>query len=79
MKDIRKYISIVLAVVACCRMHAQNFPVGIVSTQDSVKNVQLGVFSSIAPEGGHGVQMSGVSSISAHRFNGLSTGCNWVV
>ncbi len=74
MKDIRKYLSIVLAVVACCRMHAQNFPVGIVSTQDSVKSVQLGVFSSIAPEGGHGVQMSGVSSISAHRFNGLQLG-----
>lgn len=34
---------------------------GIVSTQDTVKAVQLGVISSVAEDGGHGLQLSGVS------------------
>ncbi|MBR6121425.1 MAG: DUF3943 domain-containing protein [Prevotella sp.] len=50
---------------------AQNFPVGIVSVQDSVKSVQFGVVSSVATEGGHGVQLSSMSNTSAHTFNGL--------
>ena len=50
---------------------AQNFPVGIVSVQDSVKSVQFGVVSSVAIEGGHGVQLSSMSNTSAHTFNGL--------
>ena len=52
-------------------LSAQNFPVGIVSVQDSVKSVQLGVTASVASEGGHGVQLSGVSNVSANKFNGL--------
>ena len=50
---------------------AQKFPVGIVSVQDSVKGFQFGVISSVAPYGGHGVQLSGVSNATAHTFNGL--------
>ena len=50
---------------------AQNFPVGIVSVQDSVKSVQLGVISSVTADGGHGVQLSGVSNTSANKFNGV--------
>ena len=52
-------------------VYAQKFPVGIVSTQDSVKSVQLGVISSVATGGGHGLQLAGVSNTSAHQFNGL--------
>ena len=50
---------------------AQNSPVGIVSVQDSVKSVQFGVISSVATDGGHGVQLSGASNTSAHNLNGL--------
>lgn len=57
--------------VACIDGYAQKFPVGIVSTQDSVKGFQLGVISSVTTDGGHGVQLAGVSNTSAHRFNGL--------
>ena len=53
---------------------AQNFPVGIVSVQDTVKSVQLGVISSVAPDGGHGLQLSGVSNTSTNIFNGLQLG-----
>ena len=52
-------------------MCAQHFPVGIVSTQDSVKSVQLGIISSVTTDGGRGLQLSGVSNTSAHLFNGL--------
>ena len=50
---------------------AQNFPVGIVSTQDTVKSIQFSIISSVATDGGRGLQLSGVSNTSAHTFNGL--------
>ena len=52
-------------------IYAQRSPVGIVSVQDSVKSIQFGLISSVATDGGHGLQLSGVSNISALRFNGL--------
>ena len=52
-------------------MCAQHFPVGVVSTQDSVKSIQLGIISSVTTDGGRGLQLSGVSNTSAHLFNGL--------
>ena len=52
-------------------VQAQKSPVGIVSTQDSVKSVQVGVISTVATEGGHGLQLAGVSNTSVHVFNGL--------
>ncbi|MBQ7509592.1 MAG: DUF3943 domain-containing protein [Prevotella sp.] len=58
-------------IVTSHAVFAQNLPVGIVSTQDTVKAVQFGVISSVAEDGGHGLQLSGVSSMSAHSFNGL--------
>lgn len=62
-----------MAITAITNSHifAQNFPVGIVSTQDTVKSFQFGVISSVATEGGHGVQLAGISNTSAHTFNGL--------
>ena len=54
---------------AAINVQAQNSPVGIVSVQDSVKSVQFGVISSVATDGGHGVQLSGLSNTSAHKFN----------
>ena len=65
----------IVIIAALCSMSiamtAQKFPVGIVSVQDTTKAFQLGVISSIAADGGHGVQLSGMSNISAHQFNGL--------
>ena len=65
---------ILFTVVLCCisvAITAQKFPVGIVSVQDTTKAFQFGVISSIATDGGHGLQLSGMSNISAHHFNGL--------
>ena len=62
------------AMLAATTLQAQNFPVGIVSVQDSAKSVQFGVISSVATDGGHGVQLSGFSNTSAHKFNGLQLG-----
>ena len=73
----KKIIMITIAALMFVTGHdvyAQNFPVGIVSTQDSVKSVQLGIISSVAADGGHGVQLAGVSNTSAHTFNGLQLG-----
>ena len=64
-------ISVAIMAVTSNAVFAQNFPVGVVSTQDTVKAVQFGVISSVAKDGGHGLQLSGVSSTSAHTFNGL--------
>ncbi len=52
-------------------LSAQKFPVGIVSGQDTVKSVQVGVISSVAVSGGRGVQLSGFSNVSAEGFRGL--------
>jgi len=69
-KNLALVIVAIMAVISNA-VFAQNLPVGIVSTQDTVKAVQLGVISSVAEYGGHGLQLSGVSSMSAHTFNGL--------
>lgn len=69
-RDVKKLL-VVVAMMATVNVCAQRFPVGIVSVQDTVKSFQLGVISSIAEEGGHGVQLAGVSNMSAHTFNGL--------
>jgi len=50
---------------------AQKFPVGIVSTLDSVKSVQLGAVSSIAVESGNGLQLSGFANLSVKPFKGV--------
>ena len=67
-----KKISIV-ALLWCTTVSvmAQNFPVGIFSVQDTVKGFQLGVISSVNPDGGKGLQLSGFTNTSGHTFNGL--------
>ena len=71
MKKILTVVAVAIMIVTSHAVFAQNLPVGIVSTQDTVKAVQFGVISSVAEDGGHGLQLSGVSSMSAHSFNGL--------
>ena len=71
MKKILTVVAVAIMIVTSHAVFAQNIPVGIVSTQDTVKAVQFGVISSVAEDGGHGLQLSGVSSMSAHSFNGL--------
>ena len=73
----RKALAIVAVFLITAVDHsiwAQNSPVGIVSVQDSVKSIQFGIISTVAPDGGHGVQLAGVSNTAAHRFNGLQLG-----
>ncbi len=67
----RTVILSVLMTAMGIHVHAQHFPVGIVSVQDTTKAFQLGVISSIATDGGKGVQLAGMSNTSAHVFNGL--------
>lgn len=71
MKKVLTVVAVAIMIVTSHAVFAQNLPVGIVSTQDTVKAVQFGVISSVAEDGGHGLQLSGVSSMSAHSFNGL--------
>ena len=67
----KKILTIVVAaLLAITNAQAQNSPVGIVSVQDTTKSVQFGVISSVAVDGGHGLQLSGISNTSAHNFNG---------
>ena len=63
-----------LLAAVCCEVRAQKFPVGIVSVQDTTKIAQLGVISSVATEGGWGLQLAGVSNTSSHGFSGLQLG-----
>ena len=64
-------VATAIMVAVSSSVYAQRSPVGIVSVQDSVKSVQFGLISSVATDGGHGVQLSGASNASANRFNGL--------
>ena len=64
-------IMVAAALMAVMNVQAQKSPVGIVSVQDSVKSIQFGVISSVATDGGNGLQLSGVSNASAHKFDGL--------
>ena len=67
-----KFVGILLSsLFSSLPLTAQHSPVGIVSVQDSVKSIQVGVISSVDVEGGRGLQLSGVSNTSAHTFNGL--------
>ena len=71
MKILTRMCMAVVMAVASSNACAQKSPVGIVSVQDSVKNIQFGIISSVAPDGGHGLQLSGVSNASAQNFTGL--------
>ena len=53
----KKSSLLLLLLVVSSALMAQRSPVGIVSVQDSVKSVQFGVISSVAADGGHGVQL----------------------
>ena len=66
----KKYILLSLIFLPVVLM-AQRLPVGIVSVQDSVKSIQLGVISNIATDGGKGLQLSGFSNMSATAFRGI--------
>jgi hypothetical protein len=67
----KKILLAAASMMVAINVQAQKSPVGIVSTQDSVKSVQFGVISTVATEGGHGLQLAGMSNTSAHVFNGL--------
>ena len=54
-----------------CPAGAQKFPVGIVSGQDSVKDVQFGVLSSVALDGGKGFQYGTFSNVTGGKFSGF--------
>ena len=49
---------------------AQRSPVGIVSIQDTTKSVQVGAISSVAADGGKGLQLSTFTNTSGGNFNG---------
>ena len=74
MKTSLRMVAVTMIAAMSCEAYAQHSPVGIVSTQDSVKSIQFGIISSIATEGGHGVQFGGVSNTTAQCFNGLQLG-----
>ena len=67
----KKISSVALLWCTTVSVMAQKFPVGIFSVQDTVKGFQLGVISSVNPDGGKGLQLSGFTNTSGHTFNGL--------
>ncbi len=67
----KKILLFAVAMMAAAGVQAQNFPVGIMSGQDSVKSVQLGVLSSVAVNGGKGFQYGTLSNVSGGMFSGL--------
>ena len=67
----KKILLFAAAMMAAVGVQAQNFPVGIMSGQDSVKSVQFGVLSSVAVNGGKGFQYGTLSNVSGGMFSGL--------
>ena len=61
-----------LALLGCVSttLMAQRSPVGIVSIQDTTKSVQVGAISSVAADGGKGLQLSTFTNTSGGNFNG---------
>ena len=67
----KRVLLVAAAILAAVSVKAQKFPVGIVSVQDTTKSVQVGVISSVATDGGHGLQLSTFSNTSGATFNGV--------
>jgi hypothetical protein len=67
----KKIPLVAVAMMAAVSVKAQNFPVGILSGQDSVKGVQFGVISSISVNGGKGLQYGTFSNVSGGTLSGL--------
>lgn len=71
---LRRWLMMIAATMVAAMnvgIYAQRGPVGVVSVLDSVKGMQFGIISSVAPDGGHGLQLSGVFNTSAQVFSGL--------
>ena len=70
-ENMKRILLVAAAILAAVSVKAQKFPVGVVSVQDTVKSVQVGIISSVAPEGGHGLQLSTFTNTSGATFNGV--------
>ena len=71
MKKILSLITAAFMVAMSMNVHAQPWPVGIASVQDSVKSIQFGFISSAAIRQMKGVQIGGFVNISAAPIQGL--------
>ncbi len=72
MKDMNKAKSFLLLMnMAIMTAQAQHLPVGIVSGQDSVKVLQLGLVSSLTGDVKSGVQLSGFNSMATGTLHGI--------
>lgn len=70
----RKILMMVAAAVMTAmsmNVHAQHIPVGVTSSLDSVKSVQLGILSSVAVSQMKGFQFGGFANMSAAPINGF--------
>lgn len=66
-----KIAALVVALCAACGASAQNYPIGIVSHQDSMRYVQFGLVANIADSYANGVQFSPITNMSAAPFRGI--------
>ena len=64
-------VTAVLTAVMSINVHAQNIPVGITCSMDSVKGVQVGLLSSVAVSQMKGFQFGGFANMSASPINGF--------
>ncbi|MBQ9203433.1 MAG: DUF3943 domain-containing protein [Prevotella sp.] len=68
---VKRGLLVVVCMVSVTVVYAQFSPLGIVSVQDTLRGMQLGVFSSVSTDNARGIQLSGVSNMSAAPFRGL--------
>ena len=67
---IKFFLALFLLTTGINTLSAQRSPVGIVSIQDTTKSVQVGAISSVAADGGKGLQLSTFTNTSGGNFNG---------
>ncbi|MCR5573274.1 MAG: hypothetical protein K6F78_00445 [Bacteroidaceae bacterium] len=67
----RYWILTTIMFLLSCSLHAQRWPVGIASVQDSVKSIQLGIISSTAIDKMNGLQLGTFANMSAAPIRGM--------
>lgn len=68
---LRKFFVLLCSLLLPVTLYSQHFPIGVVSTLDSISSVQFGAISSIALEQSRGLQLSGFSNLSAGPLRGF--------
>lgn len=71
-----RWVALIITLLMLCigNINAQHTPIGIVSMQDSIRPLQVGLAANVASGEGTGVQVAGFSNMSAMPFHGAQLG-----